>query len=75
MSILSRSGYSFAEVAQLVEHSPEERGVAGSSPALSTTHNNPPKRRFCCFSLTEHAKMVLFPRKKFFVSTHNSVQK
>jgi len=25
--------------------------------------------------LTEHAKMVLFPRKKFFVSTHNSVQK
>jgi hypothetical protein len=26
----------FAEVAQLVEHAPEERGVAGSNPALGT---------------------------------------
>ena len=26
----------FAEVAQLVEHLPEEQGVAGSSPALGT---------------------------------------
>ena len=28
--------YCYAQVAQLVEHLPEEEGVAGSSPALST---------------------------------------
>lgn len=28
--------YTFAEVAQLVEHIPEEDGVAGSNPALGT---------------------------------------
>ncbi len=29
---------SLAEVAQLVEHFPEEEGVAGSSPALGTVY-------------------------------------
>ena len=31
----------FAQVAQLVEHIPEEDGVAGSSPALSTAMQKP----------------------------------
>jgi hypothetical protein len=34
--VLFFGSHSFAEVAQLVEHFPEEEGVAGSSPALST---------------------------------------
>lgn len=33
---------SLAEVAQLVEHAPEERGVAGSSPALGTPYIKSP---------------------------------
>lgn len=37
-----------AEVAQLVEHFPEEEGVGGSSPPLSTeTRKNAPGRFFC----------------------------
>jgi hypothetical protein len=38
-----------AEVAQLVEHIPEEDGVAGSSPALGTTKTPPPMRG--CFAV------------------------
>lgn len=35
-SKLSSTHHSIAEIAQLVEHIPEEDGVAGSSPALGT---------------------------------------
>lgn len=38
---------SFAWVAQLVEHFPEEEGVGGSSPPPSTRHTKDPARVFC----------------------------
>ena len=40
-----------AEIAQLVEHFPEEEGVAGSSPALGTNTEEPeaPALGFSCF--------------------------
>lgn len=42
----------YAEIAQLVEHFPEEEGVAGSSPALGTVNKNRTLRRGAvfCFS-------------------------
>ena len=36
LEIFNNTYLTYAEVAQLVEHIPEEDGVAGSSPALGT---------------------------------------
>ncbi len=46
--MISSLCFSLAEIAQLVEHLPEEEGVAGSNPALGTNQTqNPDCLGFC----------------------------